>query len=74
MLVTTAMFGAEHGVSVDRSGHLAIVPLLAIGPTIGGLFAGWARARLGSLVPLMVMHSASNLVIPLATLWLPAAG
>ena len=45
-------------------------PLCAVGPFIGSLFAGWARARLGSLVPLILFHNAGNLVIPLATLWL----
>ena len=31
---------------------------------------GWARSRLGSLAPLIIIHNASNLVVPLTTLWL----
>lgn len=69
-IVTALVFAGAHAVQVDRSGVLQIEPLFAIGPFIGSLFAGWARPRLGSLVPLILLHNASNLVIPLATLWL----
>lgn len=69
LIVTTAMFAAGHAISISRTGDLTIEPLLAAGPLIGGLLAAWARARIGSLVPLIVLHNASNLVIPLATLW-----
>ncbi len=44
--------------------------LFAVGLFIGSLFAGWSRPRLGSLVPLILLHNVSNLVIPLVTLWL----
>jgi membrane protease YdiL (CAAX protease family) len=71
-IVVAVAFATVHAVDVDRSGTVHINPLFAIGPFIGSLFAGWARARLGSLVPLIVIHNASNLVIPLATLWLSA--
>jgi len=69
-IVTALVFAGVHAVDVDRSGALHVEPLFAIGPFIGSLFAGWARARMGSLVPLIVIHNVSNLVIPLATLWL----
>jgi len=70
-LVVAFVFAAAHAVEVDRSGVVNINPLFAIGPFIGSLFAGWARPRLGSLVPLILIHNAGNLLIPLATLWLP---
>jgi membrane protease YdiL (CAAX protease family) len=69
-IVTALVFAAMHAVNVDRSGALHLNPLFAVGPFIGSLVAGWARPRLGSLVPLILFHNASNLVIPLATLWL----
>lgn len=71
-ITTAVVFAAVHAVNVDRGGTLHVEPLFAIGPFLGSLLAGWARARLGSLVPLILLHNASNLVIPLATLWLPA--
>jgi membrane protease YdiL (CAAX protease family) len=64
------VFAAGHAIAVDRSSGLDIAPLLAAGPFVGGLLAAWARARLGALAPLIIFHNASNLVIPLATLWL----
>lgn len=70
-IVVAVVFAAVHAINVDRSGALHVEPLFAVGPFIGSLLAGWARARLGSLVPLILIHNASNLVIPLATLWLP---
>ncbi|MEO7729551.1 MAG: CPBP family intramembrane glutamic endopeptidase [Kofleriaceae bacterium] len=69
-IVMALVFAAAHAVDVDRSGTVHVEPLFAIGPLIGSLFAGWARPRLGSLVPLILFHNVSNLVIPLATLWL----
>jgi uncharacterized protein len=71
-VVTAVVFAAVHAIAVDRSGALHIEPLLAVGPLVGGLLGAWGRARLGSLAPLIIVHNASNLVIPLATLWLPA--
>jgi membrane protease YdiL (CAAX protease family) len=71
-IVTAVVFAAVHAVNVDRSGAVSVNLLFAVGPFIGSLFAGWARPRLGSLVPLILFHNASNLVIPLATLWLSA--
>jgi membrane protease YdiL (CAAX protease family) len=71
-IIVAVVFAAVNAVNVDRSATLHIEPLFAVGPFIGSLLAGWARARVGSLVPLIVLHNASNLVIPLATLWLSA--
>lgn len=69
-IVTAVVFAAGHAIAVDRSGALHVEPLLAAGPLVGSLLAGWARSRLGTLAPLILIHNASNLVIPLATLWL----
>lgn len=69
-VVTAVVFAVGHGVTVGRSGDFVVEPLLALGPFVGGMLAAWARAGLGSLVPLILFHNASNLVIPLATLWL----
>lgn len=69
-VVTAVLFAAAHAIAVDRSGALQVEPLVAAGPFVGSLLAGWARSRLGSLAPLIIIHNASNLVIPLATLWL----
>jgi CAAX protease family protein len=69
-IVTAVIFAAGHAIAVDRSGALHVEPLFAAGPLVGSLLAGWARSRLGSLAPLIILHNASNLVIPLATLWL----
>lgn len=71
-IAVAVVFAVAHAVNVDRGGTVHIEPLFAVGPFIGSLLAGWARARLGSLVPLILFHNASNLVIPLATLWLSA--
>jgi len=71
-IVMAVVFAAVHAVGVDRSGGVHIDPGFAVGPFIGSLVAGWARSRLGSLVPLMLIHNAGNLVIPLVTLWLSA--
>jgi uncharacterized protein len=72
LIVTTILFAAVHSVHVDRDGALHVYVLLAAGPLVGGLLAGWARARIGSVVPVAVLHNLSNLMIPLATLALPA--
>lgn len=71
-VITAVIFAAGHAVAVDRTGTLQVEPLFAAGPLVGSLLAGWARPRLGSLAPLIIIHNASNLVIPLATLWLSA--
>ena len=71
-VITAVVFAAGHAIAVDRSGAVEIEPMLAIGPLVGGLVAGWGRSRLGTLAPLILIHNASNLVIPLATLWLSA--
>lgn len=66
-IVTSVIFALVHVVNVERDGALHVELLLGIGPLIGGLIASWARARVGSLLPLMLAHNASNLVIPLVT-------
>jgi uncharacterized protein len=71
-IAVAVVFAAVHAVNVDRDATVHIEPLFAVGPFIGSLIAGWARARMGSLIPLILLHNASNLVIPLATLWLSA--
>jgi membrane protease YdiL (CAAX protease family) len=69
-VITAVVFAAGHAIAVDRSGVLQVEPLFAVGPLVGSLLAGWARSRLGALAPLIILHNASNLVIPLATLWM----
>jgi membrane protease YdiL (CAAX protease family) len=69
-IVIAVLFALVHVVNVDRAGVLHVELLLGLGPLIGGLAASWARARTGQLIPLMIAHNASNLVIPLASLWL----
>jgi membrane protease YdiL (CAAX protease family) len=69
-LVTAVLFAAVHGVDVDRAGSVHVEPLLALGPFVGGVFASWARARIDQLAPLIALHNLSNLIIPLASLWL----
>ena len=59
-------FGALVGAGARAT--LNAIPI----PVVGSLLGAWARRRLDSVVPLMVVHNASNLVIPLASLWLPS--
>jgi hypothetical protein len=74
----TAQAGPHSGTAVQPHSHHSADELPpahcqdvpALGPLVGSLLAGWARSRLGTLAPLIIIHNASNLVIPLATLWL----
>jgi len=67
LIVTSVVFGAVHAVNIDRNGALTVEWLFAIGPFAGGLLGGWLRARTGSIWPGVVLHNASNLLVPLAT-------
>jgi membrane protease YdiL (CAAX protease family) len=69
-LITAVLFAAMHAIGVDRAGSVHVEPLLALGPFVGGVFASWARARLDQIAPLIALHNLSNLIIPLASLWL----
>ena len=65
--LTALLFGVVHAVHVARSGDIHFDVVSGAGPLIGAVVGGWLRARTDSIWPLVLMHNASNLVIPLAT-------
>lgn len=61
LLITTALFAVGHMINIQSGFVLsfAVVPLITTG--IAGFVLGWIRARSGSIIPAMILHTVLNL-------------
>ncbi|MDQ2770604.1 MAG: CPBP family intramembrane metalloprotease [Bacteroidota bacterium] len=72
-VASTLVFGLCHGLRVDADFHVALNFMPMAIPTVGGFVLAWCRARSGSLLLPIFVHSGMNEVaqlVALAKAWL----
>ena len=67
-VVSSLFFGAAHGLRVGADLQLSFLLAPAVLPTVGGFVLAWCRARSGSLLLPILVHSGLNGVVQLIAL------